>query len=88
LKKLLEILRGRVEGFGMSKCNVSFQCGTGFRDILDTMAEKSGGISRSEYIVKILEKAVIDDVVIDTEVHYRTRETEKPRGLLGRKRIA
>lgn len=72
----------------MSKCNVSFQCGTGFRDILDGMAERSGGISRSEYIVKILEKAVVDDVVIDTQVHYRTRETEKPRGLLGRKRIA
>jgi hypothetical protein len=88
LKKLLEILRGRVEGFGMSKCNVSFQCGTEFRDILDGMAEKSGGISRSEYIVKILQKAVADGVVIDTQVHYRTRETEKPRGLLGRKRIA
>ena len=72
----------------MSKCNVSFQCETGFRDILDSMAERSGGISRSEYIVKILEKAVVDDVVIDTQVHYRTRETEKPRAILGRKRIA
>jgi hypothetical protein len=88
LKKLLEILRGRVEGFGMSKCNVSFQCGTGFRDILDKMAARSGDISRSEYIVKILQKAVVDDVVIDTEVRYRTGEREKPRGLLGRKRIA
>jgi hypothetical protein len=52
------------------------------------MAQRSGNISRSEYIVKILQKAVVDDVVIDTEVHYRTGETEKPRGLLGRKRIA
>lgn len=77
-----------VDGRGMSKCNVSFQCGTGFRDILDGMAQRSGNISRSEYIVKILQKAVVDDVVIDTEVHYRTGETQKPRGLLGRKRIA
>jgi hypothetical protein len=52
------------------------------------MAHRSGGMSRSQYIVKILEKAVTDDVVIDTQVHYRTAETEKPRGLLGRKRIA
>jgi hypothetical protein len=72
----------------MSKCNVSFQCGTGFRDILDKMAKRSGDISRSEYIVKILQKAVVDDVVIDTEVRYRTRETEKTPSLLGRKRIA
>jgi hypothetical protein len=72
----------------MGKCNVSFQCGTTMRDMLDQMAERSGHMSRSEYIVKILQKAIVDDVVIDTEVRYRTRETDKPRGILGRKRIA
>lgn len=72
-----------------SVCNVSFQCGTGFRNILDKMAERSGGISRSEYILKILEKAVVDDVVIETEVRYRTsQETARPKGLLGRKSTA
>ena len=84
----MEILTARREPLGVSKCNVSFQCSTIMRDVLDKMACRSGGMSRSEYIVKILQKAIVDDVVIDTEVRYRTAETERPRGLLGRKRIA
>lgn len=74
----------------MSKgvCNVSFQCGTGFRSILDKMAERSGGMSRSEYILKILEKAVVDDVVVEIETRYLSGETAKPKGLLSRKHTA
>lgn len=68
-------------------CNVSFQCSTVMRNMLDDLANRSGRMSRSEYILKILQKAVVDEIVIETEVRYQSsRETDRPRGLLGRKR--
>lgn len=57
------------------------------RNMLDDLAQRSGGMSRSEYILKILQKAVVDEIVIETEVRYQSsKETIRPRGLLGRKR--
>jgi hypothetical protein len=55
--------------------------------MLDDLAQRSGHMSRSEYILKILQKAVVDEIVIETEVRYQSsKETGRPRRLLGRNR--
>lgn len=67
-------------------CNVSFQCSTRMRQTLDELAAQSDAMSRSQYILKILEKAVADQIIITTETRYTpVAQTSKPRGLLGRK---
>jgi metal-responsive CopG/Arc/MetJ family transcriptional regulator len=50
--------------------NISFQTTVDFRDKLDRLTKASGLNSRSRYILRILEKAVTDHIVVREEATY------------------
>jgi metal-responsive CopG/Arc/MetJ family transcriptional regulator len=50
--------------------NVSFQTTIDLRNKLDAMAKASGLTSRSRYIVRVLEKAVADSLIVREEASY------------------